>query len=472
MSNAAINDHDDKVAVLSSKAVSQEKDSCEPFALFEEYMFRDSIPEYPMDLVFQLRFNGLLDWTKVLQTLSTLFSRHVLLQRRAVSRFGRLFWAPVDQLPEVKRVDYDEHPEILNETGFPNLHRIDLGTEPGLHVCYIESRRESWSRLVFHFHHSVADGIGVIRLINEWLIFYSNATCASSRAIEAPEINPEAFRERRRIGWGVRAYFRHFFDTWRSTRMFVLHFPRALVRVVPPVRKLGMEKGYPHLLTMRMTHEETSDYVHRTRERGVTVNDELLTDFFLTMDKWLTDVRHDQKNGLLRVMAPINLRTERHLKASISNVVSAVFIDRTRRKIKKGKENLLQSVAKEMLWVKKTGQRYWFLLLLNTLHNMPGLLRLTLRIPLCRSTGVFSNLGRVLEDSPLKRDEQGRLMLGDVVLEHIDGKASLRHKTALSAVTLTYAGELSLCVCYDSRLISKEEARRFNEIFRSYLHQS
>ena len=61
------------------------------------------------------------------------------------------------------------------------------------------------------------------------------------------------------------------------------------------------------------------------------------------------------------------------------------------------------------------------------------------------------------------------MVLGDATLERVEAEAPIRYKTALSVVGLTYAGELNLCVHYDSRLITNDQAREFARIYRELL---
>ena len=132
-------------------------------------------------------------------------------------------------------------------------------------------------------------------------------------------------------------------------------------------------------------------------------------------------------------------------------------------------EKTLENVVSEMRWIKKNEQRYDFLLVLRTLHRIPGSLPFFLHLPTCRATGVFSNLGRYLDKSPLKRDEEGRIMLGDARIDRIESVPPIRYKTNLAIAALTYAGELDLGVSYDPRLMTGDEAQEFLKIFRSLI---
>lgn len=465
MSTNAANDrrNDEPDALLDCDFAS------EPLSLFEEYMLTDNSPQYRMEPAIYLYFRGTLNREVARRTFHEVLKRHPFLRSRVEKRRGRFFWVPSETPPEVLFVDYDLNPkDVFNESGCPRLRPIKIFVEPGFRIYYIESKRENWTRLVLQFHHSVADGIGMLQALDEWLTLYAREVGDVSRDTTLPELNQAALAERRRIGWKLRSYLRNYCHTGRTTRQYLLCLPRPLVSV-GAFNDVEPENDSPYMATTKLSRAETTAYLRRAKTIGATVNDALLADCFRAIDKWLTDVMHDEKNGRMRVMAPINMRTANNLRAPLSNVVSTVFIDRSRRKSSVPGDSLLKSVVSEMQWVKKKDQRYVFLLILRILRCIPGSLKLALRSSACRSTCVLSNLGRVLEASSTRKDENGRVVLGDATLERVEAEAPIRYKTALSVVGLTYAGELNLCVHYDSRLITNDQAREFARIYRELL---
>ena len=439
----------------------------EPLALFEEYMLADDSPQFPMEPVIQLHFRGALNREIARRAFQSLMARHPLMRSRLVKKHGRLFWTPSEVPPEIVYIDYDATSNVFNESGFPVIRPLDLFAAPGVRIYHIESKREKWFRLVLQFHHTVSDGLGVLQSLEEWLFFYARENNDLPPDVEIPEIPPEAFKARRRIGWSLSSYLRNFSNTRRSTRQY-LFFPRSIVPT-GLFRKAELESDPPCVTSIKLTREETAAYFSRAKALGATVNDALLADCFRAADKWLRDVMRDEKDGRMRVMAPINMRTNDERRALLANVVSTVFIDRSRREISKAGDLLTQSVSSEMQWVKKRDQRYVFLLILKVLRCFPGSLKLMLHLPICRATCVLTNLGRVLTGAPTRRDDEGRIVVGDATLERVEAATPNRPKTSLSVAGLTYAGELNLCVRHDSRLITTDQAREFARIFRELL---
>jgi hypothetical protein len=68
-----------------------------------------------------------------------------------------------------------------------------------------------------------------------------------------------------------------------------------------------------------------------------------------------------------------------------------------------------------------------------------------------------TNLGRVLNRHRLPRRE-GRIALGDVVLESIEILAPLRPFTSAAFAIHFYARRLAITLHYDSRVLSKHQA--------------
>ena len=455
----------------ATRGVAGESSEREPFSLFEEYMLLDDTPEYPMDPVFVLNFSERLDWARAHDALLETIKRHPLLRRRAQRRFARLFWVPTRRLPEIEYIDVDSNPDAFNASGFPNVRRLDLYSEPGLHVCYYDSKRKNRSRLMLQFHHSVSDGMGILFFINDWSTLYAKSVGGLSPETRLPALNDEILKERYPVGWNRRAYYRNYWHTWRSTRRLAFRFPRPLTPT-PPFSKMGLESEYPSARTLTLSPDETSAYIRLAKKSGVTVNDALLCDYFLALEEWLRKVKGDARRGLLRVMAPINMRAARHEGSPLANIVSTVFLNRPRRALARGREVVLKSIAEEMRWVKEKEQGYNFLLILKALHAFPGSLSMFLKMPTCRTSAVLSNLGRILDNSPLPRDSEGRVLWGTARLDGIEATSPIRYKTSLAVVALTYAGRLSLTARYDGRLIPDDEARAFMNIYHSLISES
>ena len=434
-------------------------------SLFEEYMFLDDTSSYPMEPTTTLIFKGLLEPNACRDAFEQTVDRHFLL-RATVSRRGRkLRWQESAARPELITLDSDANAEALDATGAPIFAKLDITVEPGLRVYCLYNARENWTRLYFHFHHSVADGLGMSLVMSDWLLFYGRLVGALPLTVPGRVYSADRFAQRGAVGWTFVEYLKYYFHTWRTTLQHIAVYPRPLVserarRTSEAARSGSLTRSFT------LTRAETSACVRRAKAVGATVNDVLLTDFLRANERWLTEVRRDARGGKLRVMIPINMRTPETATLPCCDVVSTVFLDRRRRALRRSRAEVLTGVAREMNWVKKREQKRVFLLILRVLQYFPGALRFFLRAPTCRASTVFSNLGRLLDDFDAPRDERGKIVLRDVTLEGISGQSPIRRKTTTACVTNTYAGEMNFTLCYDSGLITDAEAQEFIRIFR------
>ncbi len=439
-----------------------------PLSLFEEYMFLDDTPSYPMAPMSTLIFRGRLDLDACRAAYADMIARHFLLRARVERRGRKLFWRETDDVPDLIVIDADADSSALNSLGLPKTSQLDLTTGPGLRVYCVFSARENWSRLHFYFHHAIGDGLGVNLAAADWLFFYGRRVGAIGDEATPREVNDARFNERGMVGWTFAQYLRYYFHTWRTTLQHTVVYPRPLVfypsfKPIPPATDGSFTRSFT------LSREETTRLLQRAKTLGATVNDVLLTDFFRANERWLHEVRRDDKRGKLRVMIPINMRTRETANLSCCDVVSTVFLDRTRKELRRTRDEILQGVAREMNWVKERDQKRVFLLILRVLRCVPGSLRFFLRTPTCRASTVFSNLGRVFDDFAAPRDELGRIQLGNVTLAGFEGKSPIRRKTTTACVASSYAGELTFTLCYDSRLLADAEAIEFNRVFREEL---
>jgi len=209
-----------------------------------------------------------------------------------------------------------------------------------------------------------------------------------------------------------------------------------------------------------LSQEETAQYISAAKSRGVTINDLLLSILFKTIGQWQQQ-SFTSINPSFRINVPLNLRKGQNDNIPVSNEVSIVFMDRCLEQCCGNVEELLQGIHREMNWIKRTEQKHYFLFLLKIRDYFGKGIYTYLHFRKCRYTVLFSNLGRVLEALPLPRREDGRLMVGDAVLESIDATPPIRLGSMISLLVLTYADRLRFFLRYDPLNLSIEEAKEF-----------
>jgi hypothetical protein len=108
---------------------------------------------------------------------------------------------------------------------------------------------------------------------------------------------------------------------------------------------------------------------------------------------------------------------------------------------------------------------FTFIWSLHALRALPGGLAAHVGKNRCEATCVVSNLGRALDNSPLPT-RGGKIAAGKVLLEGVDFFVPLREGTAASVALVFYAGELNICLQYDGRRITADQA---HDLLTTYL---
>lgn len=447
-----------------------------PFAPLEAYMLLDDRPAYPMDSIRLLHFTGRLSAQILQSALEALLKRQPLLTRKAEKRGSRFVWVPADSKPEILWWDADTEnsdsvPGSLNASGFPVMKHLNLLEGPGLRIYVTESKRQNWTKILFQFHHSVSDGLGEMQILGEFLTHY--ARIAGLIPAETPllPVDSSKLPLRCRIGWSFRSWLWNSFHTDFTLRHLAYGRPLPLFRH-KPIPGQTPSQTYPFLRSLPLNLTETQNYVRKAKSLKVTVNDLLLRDFFLTIAAFRKQTGRDFSSGTTRIMVPMSLRKPCHEGMPAANLVSSIFLDRSQRQISAGPQKLLVGIHHEMELTKKHDQKYVFLTVLRILNSVPGLLEMFLDSSKCRSTGVLSNLGRVLEIAPVPRTPEGKIQLGESVLEFVDAAPPIRSQTMISFSALTYAGALRLCLRYDHHFMTLSDANEFLKIFHEKLISS
>jgi len=153
---------------------------------------------------------------------------------------------------------------------------------------------------------------------------------------------------------------------------------------------------------------------------------------------------------------PMNLRTMADRRLPAANVASMVFPERLARDLE-DPQQLLESIHQQMSLIKQRQLGLIFVTSLRVCRWLPGGLARMVRAKRCAASAVCTYLGPVLDRCPLPY-EDGRLVVGDAVLESIDALAPLRPLTCAAIDVAVYAGQLSVTLHYDSRVLTATDA--------------
>jgi hypothetical protein len=428
---------------------------------FERHMLSEQRPGYPMSFFLQLRFAGSLDAGRLQGALGEALERHRML-RATVEGSGRRAawrWGPADATLQVARDAAPWSPAAA----------IELGRQPGLRLTLREGGRVG-DRLQAQFHHASCDAVGAMVFLEDLLIAYVRRE-PDAPPPALPPLDEAALRRRGEL-------LRPPHSVARKIQRRLIGLARSWRFISGRPQPLGPCDGdweasapqvYPAACTRALDADETAALVDAAKAAGATVNDLLLRDWFLAADAWRRG-RPSPHGGRLRLGVPINLRTHAHAGIPAANVVSLVFLDRGRRALA-DPARLLRSIHGELDRIKRLRIAGCFLAGMDFAQRLPSWMLHAMRGRRCWASAVLSNLGRVLETSPLARREP-RLALPGAVLEGIDFLPPLRALTHAALGVLTYAGRLALALHYDARAIRPLQAEDLIETFVRRLRES
>ena len=421
-------------------------------------MFLDDTPAFPMYSWQSLRFSGRVDREKFGEAYRRAMTRHPLMRSRVVQRGKKYFWETLSEPPEI----------IERTRGAEESARAveaDIRVGSGVRVFYDRIDRSgavSETEIGFQVHHAASDATGIMVFIHDLFTEYAKLVGSLSPETPSPcyDVNSSAIR--RDYGLTVGRYLRYFIQGFRSTVALVFHLPLSLLPT-PEIDKQKPIGSYPRVDFFELTADETTRFRRCAKEHGMTVNDLLVYSLFLATCDFL-DLYVPDASGWLRVAMPINMRTEKHRRMYAANMVSMVFLDFKKSFI--ADRRFLERLRRQIAWVKRNRQGLIFPTNLRGRRNLPGGIQMELSLKRCWSTTVLSNLGRIFEDVTLRRTPEGKIEIGDAVLESYSGSPPLRARTLTSWGAWTYAGRMTLSVRSDPRFLTEEQIVESLELFR------
>jgi hypothetical protein len=421
-----------------------------PLKPFESYMLADDRPSHPMSFMVHLKFSGRFDRAGFVQAVADALERHPLLSAR-VARHARrgLCW------------DWQEAPapyvDIADESkplAFPNGEQIDLRRGCGVRI---------WVRLgpgrcemQIQFHHACTDGIGAFRFVEDLLCAYHNRT--SQRQVALRPLNAELLETRTRFGMNWFAILMRLpIELWALVIGFATFFLRRPAKIYSPPCSRPFD---PNAVAKPPVHTHTEHDLavlrQRARRQKATINDLLTRDVCQALQNWNERFFAGSRFKPIRVTVPVNLRSDADEAMPAANVVGMVFVDRQPAWYASSRW-LLKTISWELGIVKRFRLALAFVRGTTLVNFIPGGLRFLTRANRCYATCVFSNIGQVLDKTPLS-DNSGKVRAGALVLDAAVYTTPVRPHTSVGLSCTTYAGRMRLVLNYDRHALAADWA--------------
>ncbi len=440
-----------------------------PLTPFERHMLDDDVPGYPMTCLMQLGFRGSLDRHVFCEVFSEVLANHPLLQARISGAESR-------------------RPQWVSDSGDANClcWREDGGSASSEIMAGMDPTREPGFRLVVDrngettmmsmiFHHACCDGVGAARFLEDLLTAYHSRIVGTPAGAGVPPVEPARLRRRGsypRMGWlpiRVAQEIRTFIKEghhWLCHRVTPLGHPHP-----PPPAEIAGDDSLLDFPTHMFSETESNDLRALARQRGVTLNDLLLTALFLTLEHWNAQHAPDVVTPWLRIAVPQNLREQDDHQMPAANKVTMCFLTRTHEACRKA-QTLLAGIRREMTYARHWLRGKGLLRALSLLQRIPGLEDSLLRGERSLCTAVLSNMGNFDRWFCSSLPREGRfLRCGDLRLHRVTALSPVRPKTHAAFFVASYGGQLQISMRRDARVFTKDQAQqlldRFLEDIRS-----
>ena len=446
-----------------------------PLTPMEAFLLADGRAGYPMMADIQLHFGGALDRDLFESALYDALARNPLF-RCIVGRDPQLgqVWLTAAEMPSI---DWAPLGEPLDERYDAN---VDLTTQIGLRIWVRQGAERS--TVLLHFHHACADALGTFAFVEDLLASYATI-CPGGQTIARRPLVPLRLRRRGLASIPSRNWYQQIFDLvfgGREALRFFLQSPTPIAGGkraadnarsadpplpaggAPPVdrKSTAQTTTAPNEMRTRALGPELTAKLRRVAsEAGVTVNDLLLCDMFVTMRRW--NAEHGQADGRsrLRILMPQNLREPEDAATPAANIMSFAFLTRRSDRCQDSR-GLRKSVHTETEAIRRGRLSAYFLGSLAT-ALAAGLLDRLLASRICFSTVVLSNFGvptrRFVAEFP--RTAEG-LVVGNTVFCGVTGVPPTRPGTRAAFAVVSSSQDLTISLKCDPRHFGPIDAAR------------
>lgn len=433
-----------------------------PLTAFERFMLTDDRRDYPMTFVTSYEFSGQIDRQAWEQAYHQALDRHPLLN--ASLNRGQEWVAASHRRPIVW---VEESTRLLDETD----EFLDLKAGPGLRV-WMQPRGDRL-RWITQFHHACCDGIGAMQFQGDWLACYH--AIVRQQPPELLTLDPMLLKSRQRPRWKVPSGVTVTF--WQAIRSQVSEFYKFYRKQTQPISrtKSSLPQAFPGIEYVVFSKEQTDRLINAAEAHGVQLNDLLLRDLFVTLQQWSQLKPAGRK--CWSVNMPTSLRDRTDLRMPCANVIGYTFLDAKPDDCEQPAE-LLRSLSRQTAEIRRWNLGQLSLDGLIAMSKFPFCLRLMSSPRKCHASVVLSNLGDPTRRFYKKHPRQnGKLVYGDLTLEHFFGIPPLRPLTQVVILLSFCHGQLTISLRTDSRWFRPEESSqllsRFQEnVLRSLESQS
>ncbi len=461
---------------------------------FEEYFYQDSRGRFPMSENVVWYFTGRPDRELLEETLREAVLREPTLFAAIKKRGTKYYWVTTEPIRQpVLSCETVDRP-ILGGSGVLALDRLSPGGPNSVRFHLIVGP----DGFLIHdvFHHTLTDGIGIVRFFSYWMALYDNRL-RETRALPPipcpPPCDPLSFKGREDFQIVYPEPVPLPKRLFAIVKRITLWFARRPLNVSPILLKrksaqAASEKygGGPSALSSAPiipgTDEAMADpdrprlywrglslkpYLQSAKTHGVSMNSLLLRDLFTASARWLEEISGRKGSGRLKIVIPINMRTENHGTLPMANMVGYIFVNRRANHCDRSEE-FLHGIDEEIRRLRKWSVGAFFTRGLKFFRKIPGVIHFFTADFFCHATLVFSNVGQI--GSAFVRPDwrkDRRIVLSDgSELIRMVGAPPVRSNTPIGIAVISCGDdEMLLNYCVDPMVVSDGDLDTLDKMF-------
>jgi hypothetical protein len=424
----------------------------------EIFLWHDDRPEFPLLFRVDLRFDGPVDAEAMRQAYRFALGRHPLLRSTIrIDRGGAAWHATASGWHDLEMVTDEMNDE-------PIMEWVDLTAATGLRG-QLQLTESGWD-LRLQFHHACCDGQGARMFIQDLVMAYAvlRDCCDHSTPFLPLDIS---HLDRRGRFTGPGTVIPHV-RRMRSTLRLLVPRPRPTAKSHTAAASTRRQRrGKPPALqpTGLCSHTFQPDVVSQLQDArglaGTSFNDVAVAILFKVLGTWQR-AHGVSARSMIRITVPIDLRSREDERLPASNRYTYLFLN---RRVEACDEwaGLLAGVQAELQAQRQSREGLCLLAMLGIVTRWPRLLRWVLRLPVCFSTAVLTNLSdpsrRLRKRLPV--DTDGFFWLNGARCHDVRiVTPPLRPHTHWGLGLVEYAGRMTVLLRYDATTIDPQTAER------------
>ena len=202
------------------------------------------------------------------------------------------------------------------------------------------------------------------------------------------------------------------------------------------------------------------------------LNDLLLRDLFLTLDRWQGKHLPWFRSRRLRIMMPTELRGTEDYAMPAANMFAYTFLECAVRDIRRSNE-LLRTIHEKTALIKNERSGKRFVDMIYAASRVRWLLPFVLRRKRCMASAVLSNIADPSRRFTARLPRQsGRIVAGNLVLEEITGIPPVRPGTRATFSISQYDRRLTISLRCDPHLFCMEDTASLLGLYVEQLNRS